>query len=986
MRRSLVLLCALASASSLASVIQSIEVDVTGDTDRPRVLELLGLAEGETFSEAALERGLIRVTEGAGRFQSVRGTFDDETGIVRVELRSALRLTGVDVRLSGVGSEIDETLREDLLQASGLSNGDPVSPDMLTDVRERLAVRLSERGFLSAEIVLALEDKGAAGQRTLLASIAAGIRSRVTKLSLRGFSPQDTQRLIGKIVPRSQIAQIVDQLPLPKLAPVNVSEAVSVDIPLDWIALNESLNRWAQQERQRGYYDFRISLQVLEGKEEVTIGMTLDRGPRYDVQVRGNVLFWERELRSKVVDRSLRLGVPFSTSDAENILKRLYQAAGYKDIRVSAEFRDEEGLRKVAIHVEEGRHYVLGQLSFDGGAASDPIALSKVLESWRQNFQNPLEKTPFDEKFLQAQLPDLLRRVRALGYLQARILEIRPRVTDSSPLVPVEIAVQLGFRAKLRSVSVTGNLVLTSEELDELIDLRVGEAVNPDRLNEINRALLLRYQELGFLDARVETDEKKMLRSADEGPDVDLELHVEPGAQTRAGKPLVIGNVKTKQKVILRELDRDALGEGSLWTPSAQLGLEQRLLGLGVFGGAEVRPTGGRRLTRANAKDGVIEVQEKDVRISVNERPGGSIEFGPGFRSDRGVIGFAEMNYRNLGGWNRGVLARAEVSRKVVNYQFPEQKYSFAYLEPYLMNLRLRLRFGIDYQRRDQITFVDGRAKDGFNSEETTFSFLLERQLLERLKLVYNFYTLSLANYTSIVKNYSSVDSSAATGLDPTSTFGLNDYQIGSTGPTFTFDSRDNPFNPTSGWISNSSLELSAPQLGSRTNAHYLVARQAMTRYIRLFNRSSLAVLGSYSRIHALGQTSNLPEGKRFYIGGASSLRSFSQNAIGYVDEGVLDQQAIEFKVEYRQPIILELGLALFFDAGQIDVLSTSNDAAAVAGGALGRASTGLRKATGFGLRYTSPIGALAFDFAYNLDRRPTEPNEFKIQFSIGSF
>lgn len=972
----LVMLLGVAPLVARAIPVQHVELDVTGDVDRPRLLELLGLTEGEEFSEAALERGLSRIAEGGARFRQVEGAFDQDTGTLRISLRTALRLAGIDLRFSGPGADFASQLHDDLRQASGLNPGDAVSVDMLSDVRERFQLRMTERGFLGSQIVLALEDRGSSVDRTLLASIETGERSHVTKLSLRGFSADDTETLLRLLVPRSQVGQIIDQLPLPKIplglpdgenarsVPAAGPVLVAVDFPLDWIALNEALNRWAQKEREKGFYDFRNTVQVLEGKNEVTVGVGLDRGPSYNIQIRGNVQFWERDLRQKLTDRSLRLGVPFNANDAENQLKRLYLAAGYKDVRVAPEFRDEEGVRKVVLRVEEGRRYLLGSLSFDSGASGDPQALAQVLAAWRRSFQSPFDKTPFDEKALQTQLPDLLRRIRSIGYLQARILELRPRFTEGTNFVPVEIAVQLGFRAHLRSVSVTGNFAIPDSELNSIIDLKAGMVANPDRIAETNRILLSRYQELGFLDARVEGDEGKILRLAGEGPDVDLELRVDAGAQTRAGLPVVVGNLKTKEKVVLRELDADTLGGGRLWTPSGQRMLEQRLLGLGVFGAAEVRPTGGRRLVKGKAKEGVVEVQEKDVRIAVSERPAGSVEFGPGFRSDRGTIGFAEVNYRNLGGWNRGILARAEVSRKIDNYQFPEQKYSFAYLEPYLANMRLRLRFGIDYQRLDQTVVQNAVAVKGFNSEETTFSFLLERQLSDQLKLTYNLYTLSLAGYTKILEQNSS----------------LHDYQIASTGPTLSFDTRDSIFNPSTGWLSTSSLELSAPQLGSRTNAHYLLGQQVLTRYFGLGERRSIAILGSYARIHGLGTTTNLPEGKRLALGGSSSLRSFSQNVLNFGQTGVLDEQSFQLKIEYRQPLLLDAGLAFFFDGGQIDVLQQADSSTAPLGG------TGFRKALGFGLRYTTPVGPVSLDFAYNVDRRAGEPNDYKIQFSIGSF
>jgi outer membrane translocation and assembly module TamA len=96
-----------------------------------------------------------------------------------------------------------------------------------------------------------------------------------------------------------------------------------------------------------------------------------------------------------------------------------------------------------------------------------------------------------------------------------------------------------------------------------------------------------------------------------------------------------------------------------------------------------------------------------------------------------------------------------------------------------------------------------------------------------------------------------------------------------------------------------------------------------------------------------------------------------SEKAIRFDQAGVKNEVSAEGKLEYRQPVVLDLGLAYFFDVGQL--------------WAQGVGRSGWRRAIGFGVRYNTAVGPLALDFAFNLDRRSLE-NELKMQFSIGSF
>ncbi len=954
-----------------------IEVKADGEIDLPRILDLFALKVGDVVTEGALEQAVVRVAQGGGRFQGIRGEFDPDTGRARLVLRLGNRVQSIDLRISAgatpSGESVSEELSADLLLTLGVARGDIVTSEVLSELRPRLAARLRDRGYPNAKIVLALEERPGLSGRILLISVETGARVFVKKLRLQGFRSRDVGEFFSFMRSYSDLRQIIEGLLDPARGVLRAGETarnpetreIPFEVPLDWIDLSDSVNQWAQAARAAGYFDFRTSLEILEENDsgQLILSIRLERGPRYDIQFEGNVAFWERELRDKVTDRSVRLGVPFSTTDAEVLLRRIYFAEGAKDVRISTTSTDGDDVRRILFRLEEGPFFFVRGFAFDRGAESDAALAARVLKAWRESNQSPFRRIPFDERLLSSWTPDLVRRLRAEGFLQARILEMRPTFKESSRAVDVEIAVQLGPRVRLSEVSVLGDIALSDAEMDRIVTLEPGQWANPDRVLETAIRLREAYLGLGFLNARVAMDEKEIFKASSDGSTVAVELKIEPGPQVRVGRPLVVGLARTKERVVTREFSEETLGAGQLWTPDRQRRLEENLLGLGIFGSVQTEASGGRRISEGRASDGSIEVQEKDVRLTAIERPAGSVEFGPGFRTDLGLVAFAEFSYRNLGGWNRGLVTRAQVSRKLEDYQFPEQKYSLVYLEPYLAGLRLKFRAAAEFLKEDDVNFVGHAKISGINREEISLAFSLERDLYDRMiRWTHNLYTISLPRIEA---------------FDEVSASRRATYRIGSVGSGLTFDFRDNIFNPRRGFLGSTSLEYAASALGSDADANFFLWRNSATFYVPTYGASTIALYGAYHRMFGFGSSQGLPENRRLLLGGRNSVRSLPENFLRFDAKGVLAMQAFEVKAEFRQPILLDLGLAFFVDGGQVDVLR------AIA--PLDETSTGFRTGIGVGLRYVTPVGPLALDLAYNVDRRKDE-SDVKIQFAIGSF
>jgi len=973
-----------AQISSIGAVpkISQIQVIADGEVDQALVIQSLGFIEGEVYSVKRADEGMIRIAE-LGRFKSVEGQFDLANGRFLVKLKLVETLAGIDVIVSNPGQS--ETLESNVNEVVGVSVGDPIFVDLFDEIRSRIENRFFDRGYLSAKVALALEQKDKSSRRRLLVNLDLGPRTRVGKFLLRNFNSQDVRELFNFIKEQNELEQFVSSLKFKealalsgkvlknsigsKAQDVTTDRELISDVPLDWIAITATLSKWASTARQDGYFDFSAKANVRDESlkdDKVEVEILLNRGTQYNVQLKNNVLFWERDLRSKVLDRTLRLGVPFNSVEAENILKRRYESLGFKDLKVETKISDDRTRRKIVFDLDEGAQYFVGNVRLEGLSEAESVDLLSVPKDWMKAIESPFHRTYYDESLLKSRLKDLLRMVRTRGFLQARILEFRSSPADKKNEINIEISVQLGPKYFVRNVSVLGNRILRDAELDQIVTFVPGKPVNPSLLLDISQELIKRHQDMGFPGVKVVDDEKKVFKIYPESNDVDIEINIDSGPQIILGNIYIQGLKQTKNEVVMRELAVSEVFSQKIWRLSDLSLAEQRLLGLGIFASTRFESSGGRILERPSGGAGV-EKQERDLRIDISEKNAGAFEFGPGYRTDLGGVLFAEFNYRNLGGLNRAAVLRAQISRKIENYEDLEQKYSATFLEPYIYNDPTRVRFNISYSLDDQYVYNKSQKINGYLVSEFSLGIGADRELTDNLRLTHNIFTFSLPRIINPVLSDSTVSETKK-------------YRIGTMGSTLTFDTRDNLFTPTRGLVSSLSFEYAAPWIASDNDAHFIVGRSALSSYIPLGSEGVvLASSLKYSRLKGLGSTTGIPENKRLNLGGLASIRSIDEGALLSNPGALVEQQSAEVKIEFRQPIFLDLGIAYFADAGKIWASKY------LAGQA--PSDTGLRMGIGAGLRYNFVVGPVSADLVFNPNPKDGLGSDtVKFLLSVGTF
>jgi len=181
------------------------------------------------------------------------------------------------------------------------------------------------------------------------------------------------------------------------------------------------------------------------------------------------------------------------------------------------------------------------------------------------------------------------------------------------------------------------------------------------------------------------------------------------------------------------------------------------------------------------------------------------------------------------------------------------------------------------------------------------------------------------------------------------------DSELGSVSTTYTWDTRDNVFNPTRGWFHSSRLEFGDGLLGS--DLRYL---KGYVQQYGFFSRKGI-VFASAARLGVVEMNNEdlfASLAVRFRAGGATSVRGYEQDALAptlFRDLGAKltaggDVLAV-FNEELRIPVWRWFGSVVFVDVG-----NTFPRRADVA-------LDGLLVGVGAGMRLNSPFGIIRLDY-----------------------
>ena len=514
----------------------------------------------------------------------------------------------------------------------------------------------------------------------------------------------------------------------------------------------------------------------------------------------------------------------------------------------------------------------------------------------------------------------------------------------------ITVRIDEGPRYEIGKIAISGNTILTTEELYEDLEMLPGTNYTSARLDRDREALLDAYGNLGHIEAQV-TPKTTFDTQAHR---VNVEYDIVENNPLNVGLIDVVGNYKTKDKVIRRNL---SFFPGQLFNRTQMNNSESRLKGMRFFDRVELALVPG------------ADEETRDVRVDVIEARTGQFSFGVGVSSNSGLLGTISLLQRNFD--------IADVPKDAEEF-FTGESFAGAGQQ-----FALRVQPGTEYSEvsvelREPHVFDTNFSVSGmFFARERDYSYYNEDRVGGRFGLG-RALTMNLTGQVFLRLEHIRISNVDPYYFPPDILDVEGSNRLIVVGTTLAQDTTNRYFLPTEGYRLSGSYELAG---GSwRFNRIVLEGSEFWSTHTTM--EGFKHVLGIHARAGwawTYGGSDEVPVFERFFAGGSQSIRGFRFRGVGphEIGDPVGGDMLLLYGAEYTVPVVGDaLRGAAFWDGGGVWKEPGDFDVGE------------LRNAVGLGLRIVIPaLGnvPLSFDWAWVLSSE-TNDEEQVFSFNIGAF
>lgn len=911
-------------------------------------------------------------------------------------------------------------------------------------IRARLEDALQRRGWRDPAIGLALETLDASGGRGLLVRVAPGPRTFVGSVDFVGDSPfpqRETRDRLG--------VQPGDVLDLDRI------DARFRALEDDFRAAGYWDAKVGPPRIVRGPEDAEVGLIVplrpgpftsVRFDGNLRVSVRLLRAAAEDLETRGTDPTVLAEVRDRIAEIYADRGHYRARVD---VASRVFRGGDRREILFSIREgpvgrvgrlrfpgrrsvpRDDLNRRAREILLES-----FGPVAEQPGA--DPVVVTQIIGGHVPERRAPdtsaIDPTRIYEERAYRAVADAVAAVyRARGYQQVSVR--RPELTEREGLLDISIPVEEGPRWTVASVDIEGEEALEEGLLRELTTkkpgVRVGEPLVFEEVEQARRRLVEHYRNQGYLYASVD-DGVEVPRDA---PSFRLPRDYCTARLSRGSLdcPLLVrftvreGPLVTTRQIVVRGLEHTRPGvvdseleveSGEVLTAEALEKTRENLIRVGVFNRVTVRPIDEDRPEAI-----------KDVIVEVRERKRFSLEIGAGASTEEGGRTFAGFGYNNLFGsairlqLDGKVNFRPDFLLLIYNETLRDPIQQFYDQFTGLSRLEYQFSAGLSYPRifglprgfragTDVIVFRD--LSPAFLEETQTIAFsaaysgwrprVFGASRTTTARLGVNFERADISCNQSISAEDSLALGRACSGDEFDQSIpnqrlaGTNAYV--NTGPTFSWDLRNDPVDPSAGAYVEVQGELSVGVIPDSPDFSTLRARASF--FLPVLPRTVFAVKLLTERIFPFaGDDTTIPLNRRLFSGGRTTIRGYQENTL--LPQDVLPERAgvagaderivsgggllsMAAQLELRVQVVGPLAVAGFYDVGDLWDGGRFSFETTLVNEEGERVTRSLAQAAGFGVRLATPVGPLAVDLGHPLNVRDPGSNSWQLHFSIGNF
>lgn len=612
-----------------------------------------------------------------------------------------------------------------------------------------------------------------------------------------------------------------------------------------------------------------------------------------------------------------------------------YHEKGYIDAKADYDikFDTAASLCFLTVTVTEGKKARVAAVTLEGAAGFKTKKLIKKFKNRPKKIYSPTD--------LDADFKSIETFYKNNGYGDFKITSSSVTFNKERSSVTIKISVSEGTKQRFGATFFAGNTVYLPSELNPAVEYRRGKLYNQERFDETVRGIQDKYADKGYLKAALLPDKVYNEKTGE----TDVTFNITENNQIFVDHVDVEGNKATKTYVLKREITQK---EGEVFSSSKIRRSQEKIFNLGFIDDVSpvINPT--------------PDPDKVDLVFDVVEGKPGMLTAGAGISSTDGLVGTLSLSHMNLFG-------RAYKTSLSWNFGKRVQDYYLSWSTPWIGNSPTTLGVDVFNTRhykpyRDTISAYTERRTGGKVTVAPRFGD-------DKFHLTTS-YTYEKVRITEVDDLY---QNELMEGTSVTSSIYVE----------LARDTRDNVWDPTRGTRMSLGVEFAGGPLQGDVN--YYKPTLGYSYNLKLFSIDEYPFVLAFGNrlgfVSRFGDTKSVPVYERYFLGGADTVRGYSNNGqIGPLNGGkVYDVANIEFKfplARERKRTIVQW--AFFFDVGN------SWDSFDDVSGRFGSETTNLKCGAGFGIRFTTPAFPIRLDWGYGFNHKPGEQRS-DIYFTLGN-
>ena len=354
----------------------------------------------------------------------------------------------------------------------------------------------------------------------------------------------------------------------------------------------------------------------------------------------------KRKYEDIIKENKLQIGVKVTENlitTTTNYLENKYKKKGFLNAKVNItteEVVDSTNKNKVkmSLDINKGNKIKIKEIEFDGTENLNAKILQKSMKNTKKSkIYRFWKRSKYISDDFKEDLVSIVDKYKENGYRDARILSDTILDYDEGS-VKLKIELKEGEKYTFGTINYLGNTVYTDEQLNQILKIKEGDTYNgvelekriADSSDPDSDDLSNLYQNSGYLFSSVTPVEV----SAD-GNVIDLEIRINEGKPAYFNKISVVGNDKTNDHVIYREI---RTRPGQLYSKANVIRTIREIGQLGFFDAQLISPD----FKNVNPNDGTV-----DLEYTLVERGSSQIELQGGYGGG-GFIGTLGLSFNNF--------------------------------------------------------------------------------------------------------------------------------------------------------------------------------------------------------------------------------------------------------------------------------------------------------------------------------------------------